>query len=125
MFKFAHNNLNVLDLERSLKFYKEALNLTEINRLEFEDFILVYLGDSFNSQHQLELQWFKNRKTPYNLGENKFHLAFSVKDFDAAHKLHEKMNCICNDVKNLGIYFIEDPDGYQLEVLPEHWGENF
>ena len=125
MFKFHHNNLNVSDLERSLKFYKDALDLTEIRRLEFEDFILVYLGDSFGSQHQLELQWFKNRKTPYNLGENKFHLAFTVKDFAAAYDKHKRMNCICNDVKNLGIYFIEDPDGYWLEVLPENWGNDF
>ena len=123
MFKFAHNNLNVLDLERSLKFYKDALNLSEVSRLEFEDFILVYLADSCNSEHQLELQWFKNRKTPYNLGENKFHLAFTVKDFAAAYDKHKEMNCICNDVKNLGIYFIEDPDGYQIEVLPENWGK--
>lgn len=123
MFKFAHNNLNVLDLERSLKFYKDALDLTEIRRLEFKDFILVYLADSFGSEQQLELQWFKNRKTPYNLGENKFHLAFTVKDFAAAYDKHKEMNCICNDVKSLGIYFIEDPDGYQLEVLPENWGK--
>ena len=122
MFKFHHNNLNVLDLERSLKFYKDALNLTEIRRLEFENFILVYLGDSCGSEHQLELQCFKNRTAPYNLGENKFHLAFTVKDFDAAYKKHTEMNCICNDVKDLGIYFIEDPDGYWLEVLPEGWG---
>ena len=125
MFKFNHNNLNVSDLSRSLKFYKDALDLTEIRRLEFEDFILVYLGDSFGSEHQLELQWFKNRKTPYNLGENKFHLAFTVKDFDAAYKRHKELNCICKDFKNLGIYFIEDPDGYWLEVLPENWSKDF
>ena len=119
MFKFAHNNLNVSDLERSLKFYSEALDLKETRRLEFEKFILVYLKDSFDSQHELELQWFKNRQTPYNLGENKFHLAFTVKDFDATYERHKKMNCICKDVKDSGIYFIEDPDGYRLEVLPE------
>ena len=119
MFKFAHNNLNVSDLERSLKFYSEALDLKETRRLEFEKFILVYLKDSFDSQHELELQWFKNRQTPYNLGENKFHLAFTVKDFNAAYERHKKLNCICKDVKDSGIYFIEDPDGYRLEVLPE------
>ena len=119
MFKFAHNNLNVSDLERSLKFYSEALDLKETRRLEFEKFILVYLKDSFDSQHELELQWFKNRQTPYNLGENKFHLAFTVKDFNVAYERHKKLNCICKDVKDSGIYFIEDPDGYRLEVLPE------
>lgn len=122
MFKFAHNNLNVLDLPRSLKFYKDALNLTEVHRLEFEDFTLVYLADSFNSQHQLELQYFKNRQTPYDVGEN-FHIAFTVKNFAAAYEKHKKMNCICKDVKDLGIYFIKDPDGYLVEVLPENWGK--
>lgn len=122
MFKFAHNNLNVLDLPRSLKFYKDALNLTEVYRLEFEDFTLVYLADSFNSQHQLELQWFKNRQTPYDVGEN-FHIAFTVKNFAAAYEKHKQMNCICKDVKDLGIYFIKDPDGYLVEVLPENWGK--
>lgn len=122
MFKFAHNNLNVLDLPRSLKFYKDALNLSEVSRLEFEDFTLVYLADSFNSQHQLELQWFKNRQTPYDVGEN-FHIAFTVKNFAAAYEKHKQMNCICKDVKDLGIYFIKDPDGYLVEVLPENWGK--
>ena len=122
MFKFAHNNLNVSDLPRSLKFYKDALNLSEVSRLEFEDFTLVYLADSFNSQHQLELQWFKNRQTSYNVGEN-FHIAFTVKNFAAAYEKHKQMNCICKDVKDLGIYFIKDPDGYLVEVLPENWGK--
>jgi lactoylglutathione lyase len=121
MFKFNHSNLNVLDLERSLKFYKDALDLTEIRRIEFENFVLVYLGDTFGSQHQLELQWFKNRQTFYNLGDNSFHLAFTVKDFNSAHERHKKLNCICRDVKDAGIYFIKDPDGYLLEVLPENW----
>jgi lactoylglutathione lyase len=121
MFKFNHNNLKVVDLERSLKFYKDALDLIEIRRLEFDNCIFVYLGDSFGSQHQLELQWFKNRQTPYNLGENSFHLAFTVKDFNSAHKRHEQLNCICKDIKDLGMYFIQDPDGYLLEVLPENW----
>ena len=122
MFKFAHNNLNVLDLSRSLKFYKDALNLTEESRLDFENFILVYLKDSFNSQHQLELQWFKNRQTPYNVGEN-FHIAFTVKNFGAAYEKHKAMNCICKEVKDSGIYFIKDPDGYLIEVLPENWAK--
>ncbi len=119
MFRFAHNNLNVLDLERSLKFYKEALDLTEIRRLETPNFILVYLGDTFGSHHQLELTWLKDRKEPYNLGENEFHLAFTTKNFNEAYERHKKLNCICYENKAMGIYFINDPDGYWLEVLPE------
>lgn len=119
MFEFAHSNLNVLDLERSLKFYRDALDLVEIRRVEFADFTLVYLGDSGGSRYELELQHFKNRTTPYNLGENKFHLALTAKDFAAAYERHKKLNCICRDARELGLYFIEDPDGYRLEILSE------
>ena len=118
MFRFAHNNLNVLDLERSLKFYKEALGLTEVSRMDGGDFILVYLGDQHKSKHLLELTWLKDRKEPYNLGDNEFHLAFTADDFDAAHEKHKKMGCICYENMAMGIYFISDPDGYWLEVLP-------
>ena len=116
-FIFAHNNFNVLDLEKSLAFYKEALNLTEVRRIEKPDFTLVYLGDGKTS-HSLELTWLKDRKEPYNLGENEFHLAFRVDDFDAAYELHKKMGCICYENKMMGIYFIADPDGYWLEIVP-------
>lgn len=119
-FRFAHNNFNVLDLEKSLQFYKEALGLTEARRYEAQDgsFILVYLGDGQTS-HLLELTWLRDRKEPYNLGENEFHIAFTVDDYDAAHALHSKMGCICYENPTMGIYFISDPDGYWLEVVPQ------
>lgn len=118
-FKFAHNNFNVLDLEKSLAFYKEALDLSEVRRFEPEDesFILVYLGDG-ETPHQLELTWLRDRTEAYNLGENEFHLAFEVEDFDAAYEKHKAMGCICFENKEMGIYFITDPDGYWLEVVP-------
>lgn len=120
MFRFAHNNLNVLDLERSMKFYADALDLHKVGDIDGgENFTIVYLGDSFDSHHKLELTWLKKRTTPYNLGDNEIHLAFTTKDFDAAHERHAKMGCICYENKAMGIYFIEDPDGYWLEVLPE------
>ena len=117
MFRFAHNNLNVLDLERSLRFYEEALGLTEVRRINGEGFIIVYLEDG-NSAHQLELTWMRDMDRPYNLGDNEFHLAFRVDDYEAAHARHEKMGCICYENAKMGIYFVTDPDGYWLEVLP-------
>lgn len=86
-FKFLHNNFNVLDLEKSLKFYEDALGLKEVRRKVAGDgsFILVYLGDG-QTPHQLELTWLRDRKEPYNLGENEFHLAFEAEDYSAAHK---------------------------------------
>jgi len=118
-FQFAHNNFNVLNLEKSLAFYREALGLEEVRRREAADgsFILVFLGDGV-TPHQLELTWMKDRHEPYNLGDNEFHPAFRVDDFDAAHRLHEKMGCICFENKKMGIYFINDPDDYWLEIIP-------
>ncbi len=122
-FKFAHNNINVLDLEKSLKFYEEALGLKEVKRLapESGEFILVYLGDGQTS-HTLELTWLRDRTEPYNLGENEFHLALTVDDFKVAHDHHKKMGCICYENEAMGIYFINDPDNYWIEILPSTMG---
>lgn len=119
-FKFAHNNLNVSDLERSLKFYREALDLRETKRREAGDgsFILVFLGDGV-TPHRLELTWLRDMDRPYDLGDNEFHLAFTCDDFAAAHERHAAMDCICYENPGMGIYFIADPDGYWLEILPE------
>ena len=119
-FTFAHNNFNVLDLERSLKFYKEALDLKEVRRIAPAEgsFILVFLGDSV-TPHRLELTWLRDRKEPYALGDNEFHLAFTVDEFDAALKLHKDMGVVCCENAAMGIYFIEDPDGYWIEIVPE------
>ena len=118
-FKFCHNNFNVLNLEKSLEFYKNALGLVETKRTVAEDgsFILVFLGDG-ESTHKLELTWLRDWDRPYNLGDNEFHLALEVEDFDKAYELHKEMGCICFENKEMGIYFIEDPDGYWLEIVP-------
>lgn len=118
-FRFVHNNINVLNLEKSLAFYEKALGLKEVRRKEASDgsFILVYLGDGVGT-HQLELTWLRDRSEPYNLGDNEIHLAFSTDNYDSAHKLHEEMGCICYENPAMGIYFIVDPDGYWLEILP-------
>jgi lactoylglutathione lyase len=117
-FKFAHNNLNVFDLEKSLAFYQEALQLKETRRTERPNFTLVFLGDG-QTPHRLELTWLKDREEPYNLGDNEIHLAFTVDDFQKAYELHKAMGCICYENKDMGIYFISDPDGYWLEIVPE------
>ena len=118
-FTFAHNNFNVRDLDKSLAFYKEALGLEETRRKEASDgsFIIVYLGDG-KSQHLLELTWLRDWDRPYDLGDNEFHLAFTTDDFEAAHKKHQEMGCICFENEKMGIYFITDPDDYWLEVVP-------
>lgn len=118
-FVFAHNNINVKDLDKSLAFYTKTLDLKEVRRKEASDgsFILVYLGGP-ESPHQLELTWLRDRKEPYNLGDNEIHLAFHVDDFEGAYKHHKDMNVICYENKAMGIYFIADPDGYWTEIIP-------
>ncbi len=119
-FTFAHNNFNVIDLEKSVNFYKEALGLEEIRRKKAPDgsFELVFMGDG-TTGHQLELTWLRDwEKDNYNLGDNEFHLAFVTDDMDAAHKKHEEMGCICFENKAMGIYFINDPDNYWIEIVP-------
>ena len=119
-FTFAHNNFNVIDLDKSLKFYEEALGLKEVRRKEAADgsFILVYLGDA-TTGYQLELTWLRDRAEPYDLGEQEFHLAFDVEDMEKAHARHAAMGCICFENPGMGIYFIEDPDGYWIEIVPK------
>lgn len=118
-FTFDHNNINVLDLEKSVAFYKEALGFEEIRRYEPADksFILVFMGDGAKD-YQIELTWLRDRKESYNLGDNEIHMAVRTDDFDAAYEHHKNMGCICYENKNMGLYFIADPDGYWTEILP-------
>ena len=118
-FKMIHNNINVLDLEKSMAFYEEALGLMEAERKSAEDgsFIIVYLANK-SSEHQLELTWLRDWKKPYDLGDNEFHLAFRTDDYEAAYAKHKAMGCICYENLDMGIYFIADPDGYWLEIIP-------
>ena len=105
MFTMIHENYNVRDLDRSLAFYREALGLHEVRRNEKPEFTIVFMADDTET-FELELTWLKDRTTPYNLGD------------EAAHALHEKMGCICYENPAMGIYFIKDPDGYWLEIVP-------
>ena len=118
-FKMIHENYNVTDLDRSLSFYDQALGLKEKRRITAEDgsFIIVYIGNE-ESEFELELTWLKDHPQPYDIGEKEFHLAFRTDDYVAAYELHERMGCICYENPSMGIYFIEDPDGYWLEVVP-------
>ena len=119
-FKMYHENYNVLDLEKSLEFYVKALGLKPVRRIDAEDgsYAIVFIGND-TTDFQLELTWLRDRKKPYSLGDEEFHLAFHTDDYEAAHKLHEEMGCICFENPEMGIYFIKDPDGYWLEIVPE------
>lgn len=118
-FRMIHENYNVSDLDKSLVFYHDALGLTEKRRKNASDgsFTIVFLGDGI-SDFEMELTHLKNHPQKYDLGECEFHLAFQTDDFEASHRKHEEMGCICYENKAMGIYFIQDPDGYWLEIVP-------
>ena len=118
-FKMIHENYNVSDLDKALEFYEAALGLTEKRRKEAADgsFIIVYIGNADND-FEVELTWLRDHPQKYDIGEEEFHLAFRTDDYDAAHALHEEMGCICFENTQMGLYFIQDPDGYWLEIVP-------
>ena len=120
MISFNHFNFNILNLEKSLAFYKEALGLTPVREKEASDgsFKLVYLGDG-KSDFTLELTYLTDRKEPYDLGECEFNLAFTTDEFDALYEKHKEMGVVCFENPGMGIYFISDPDGYWIEIVPE------
>lgn len=99
-FTFFHNNINVLDLDKSVEFYKKALGLEVTKEFHAPDgsFKLVYLGDG-TTPYSLELTW--------------------LRDMDAALALHKEMDCVCFENPDMGIYFINDPDGYWVEICPQ------
>ncbi len=116
-FKMVHENYNVADLDKAMRFYEEALGLKELRRKTSDEHIIVYMGND-ESDFELELTWLKDHPQKYDIGEEEFHLAFRTDDFEAAHKKHEEMGCICMENPKMGIYFIMDPDGYWLEIVP-------
>ncbi len=118
-FKMIHECYNVKDLDASLAFYGKALGLREVRRKTDPEgsFIIVFLSND-QADFELELTWLRDHPQPYDIGEEEFHLAFRTDDFAAAHALHEEMGCICFENKAMGLYFIQDPDGYWLEILP-------
>lgn len=119
--KFDHFNFNVSSLEKSIEFYNKALGLEESHRKEAKDgsFILVYMKDN-KSGFLLELTWLKVHPQKYDLGECEFHLCVRVPgDYDKVRAYHKEMGVVCYENVEMGLYFIEDPDGYWIEILPE------
>ena len=117
---FDHFNIDVVNLDRSIAFYSKALGLKEVERKEAKDgsFIIVYLSDGATG-FLLELTWLRDHEGPYELGENESHLCYRVEgDYDEVRAFHKEMGCVCFENEEMGLYFINDPDDYWVEVLP-------
>lgn len=119
-FKCIHCNINITDINKSVAFYQKALGLKVERTKEANDgsFILTYLGDGL-SNFQIELTWLRDHPQTYELGENESHICFEVDAFDQAYQLHKEMGCICFENKAMGLYFINDPDDYWIEIIPK------
>jgi len=119
MFAFHHFNFNVKDLDKSLEFYVNLLGFKVIRRRDNEDkgFKMVFLGDE-STGFLLELTWLRDHPEPYDLGEQEFHLALVTDDYEAEYNKHKEMGIIVYDNQDMGIYFLEDPDGYWIEIVP-------
>ena len=124
MAKMIHSMVRVLNEERSVKFYSQAFSLNVVDRLDFKEFVLVYMSNS-ETDFELELTINKSQSKPYNLGDGYGHIAFSVIDVSVAHADLIKAGLQPRDLvdfKNNGekiakFFFIRDPDGYEIEVL--------
>jgi len=118
--RFDHFNFNVADLDRSIAFYEKALGLTVARRKEGPGgaFTSVFLTDRITS-FTLELTWLRDHPQPYDLGECEYHLCLRVPgDYAEVRRYHKELGCVCFENHEMGLYFIEDPDGYWIEILP-------
>lgn len=119
--KFDHFNFNVTDLKRSVDFYRQALGLEPVGEVDGPEgaFKLVYLANE-KSDFRLELTWLRDHPQAYDLGECEYHLCLRVSgDYEEARRYHKEMGCVCFENEEMGLYFIADPDGYWIEILPE------
>ncbi|WP_323766081.1 VOC family protein [Marinovum sp.] len=124
MAKAIHSMIRVLDEARSVAFYRAAFGLEVADRIEFDDFTLVYLSNA-ETAFELELTINKGTEAPYDLGNGYGHLAFSVADVAAEHARFEdaglnprKLVDFQHEGRSLArFFFVKDPDGYDIEVL--------
>ena len=127
MAKTVHTMLRVLDESRSTDFYRRALGLGVADRFAFDDFTLVYLRGR-ESDFELELTVNHGRTAQYALGDGYGHLAVVVDDLDAEHARLSKEGLQPKPIKEFiregalmaRFFFVEDPDGYKIEVMQKH-----
>lgn len=119
-YAIGHIGLNVLDLERSVKFYEDVFGMKEVFRMHPKstlDMVLCFLSDKHNGT-MISLVLYGERRQPYELGENNVHIAFVTDDFEGSYRRHKEMGVVCIEELQKDIYYVEDPDGYEIAVVP-------
>ncbi len=117
---FDHYNINVTDLNRSVEFYQKALSLRKCGEIQGpEGAFTIYYLEAPEGDFRLELTWLRDHTQPYELGENENHLAVRLDEdnFDKVHEYHKQLGIVCFENPAMGIYFINDPDDYWIEIL--------
>jgi len=127
MAKAIHTMVRVLDEARALDFYRNAFGLEITDRFDFDDFTLVYLRNPEND-FEVELTVNKGRKEPYGHGDGYGHVAFAVDDLEAEQRRLRDLGSAAGEIKEFfrdgallaRFFFVQDPDGYRIEVLQRH-----
>ena len=127
MAKAIHMMVRVVDLEKSITFYNKAFGLDVADRFDFDGFTLVYLRND-EIDFEVELTWNQGRTEPYPHGEAYGHMAFAVDDLEAEHARFVDLGYEPRDIKEFmrdgallaKFFFVQDPDGYQIEMLQRH-----
>lgn len=127
MAKAIHTMIRVLDEQKSVDFYKNALGLDIADRFDFDGFTLVYLRNP-EADFEIELTVNKDQTDPYTHGDGYGHVAVAVDDLDGEHSRMSQLGLNPNPIKEFHrdgglmarFFFIQDPDGYKIEVLQKH-----
>ncbi|WP_296127248.1 VOC family protein [uncultured Anaerococcus sp.] len=124
--KFLHTMIRVKDLDKSFKFYTEELNFVESRRKEFPEkkFDLVYLILPDSPDFELELTYNYDQEEPYDLGTGYGHIAISHPDIISLRKDFVAKGYEVTEIRGLTpdsnkYFFVEDPDGYRIEIIQE------
>ena len=116
-FRLEHNCIYVSDMERTLAFYEKAVDLKLLRRKSSETLEIAFIGNEVSSQ-QVEIIREIGRTKPYDHGDNSVHFALRTDDIEAAKAKHIEVGCFSYDVPEFGVYYIKDPDGYLIEIMP-------
>ncbi|MFW5979987.1 MAG: VOC family protein [Bacillota bacterium] len=122
-YEILHTCIRVMDLEKSVEFYKNAFGFKVARKKDFPEdkFTLVFLTDR-EETHQIELTYNYDREKPYERGNGFSHIAVGVDDLEESRAFHKSKGYKVSDIYGLsedssGFYFVTDPDGYEIEVI--------